>query len=46
MLDLNPCVTAPMRSYVDFCKKIIPESAWNDVFFQNAARLYGLAVKG
>ena len=37
---------APMRAYVDFCKKIIPESAWNDVFFRNAARLYGMAVEG
>jgi len=31
---------APMKSYVEFCKKIIPASAHEDVFYNNAFEVY------
>ena len=34
----------PMQSYIDFCKKIIPEHAYNDVFWDNAQQVYGLIL--
>jgi len=30
----------PMGAYVDFCKKIVPDSAYDDVFWGNAVRVY------
>ena len=32
---------APIGPYIDMCKAIIPEKAWGDVFYENAARVYG-----
>ena len=32
----------PMKEYIDFCKKLVPESSYEDVFFNNAVRLFGL----
>jgi len=32
----------PMQEYMDFCKKLIPEHAYADVFRENAIRVYGL----
>jgi len=32
----------PMAEYIEFCKKLMPESAYEDVFFNNANRVYGL----
>ena len=34
----------PMQSYIDFCKKIIPEHAHEDVFWANAQHVYGLTT--
>jgi len=31
---------APMGAYIDFCKKIIPEYAHEDVFYNNAFEIY------
>jgi len=30
----------PMGAYIDFCKKLMPQSAYEDVFFNNAIELY------
>lgn len=30
----------PMARYIEFCKKLIPEHAWGDVFYENAKRVY------
>ena len=35
----------PMDAYIDFCKKIIPEQFYEDVFFNNAVGLYGIKIK-
>jgi len=32
----------PMARYAEFCKKITPERAWGDVFYENARRVYRL----
>ncbi|MCL2363827.1 MAG: amidohydrolase [Defluviitaleaceae bacterium] len=32
----------PMARYAEFCKKITPERAWEDVFYENARRVYRL----
>lgn len=32
----------PMQAYVDFCKKLVPIHAYEDVFYNNALRLYGI----
>ena len=32
----------PMQPYINFCKKIIPEHAYEDVFRGNAIRVYGI----
>ena len=34
----------PMGAYVDFCKKITPEHAYEDVFRGNAVKVYGLEI--
>ncbi|MCL2500764.1 MAG: amidohydrolase [Defluviitaleaceae bacterium] len=34
----------PMKRYVDFCKKNIPEHAWGDVFRGNAIKVYKLPL--
>jgi len=31
----------PMKPYIDFCKKIVPESVYEDVFWNNAQMVYG-----
>ena len=33
----------PMNRYIDFCKKIVPTHSYEDVFYNNAVKLYGLA---
>jgi len=30
----------PMKAYVDFCKKIVPEHTYEDVFYNNAFEVY------
>jgi len=30
----------PMAAYIEFCKKLVPQSAYEDVFYNNAARLF------
>jgi len=30
----------PMAAYIEFCKKLVPESAYEDVFYNNALRVY------
>ncbi|MCL2227373.1 MAG: amidohydrolase family protein [Oscillospiraceae bacterium] len=32
----------PMGAYIDFCKKLVPPEAYEDVFYNNAARVYKL----
>ena len=32
----------PMGAYVEFCKKIVPEHSYEDVFYNNAVKLYGI----
>ena len=32
----------PMQAYIDFCKKLVPESSYEDVFYNNAVGLYRL----
>ena len=32
----------PYGTYIDFCKKIIPEQSWSDVFRDNAVNVYKL----
>jgi len=34
----------PMKDYIEFCKKLMPESAYEDVFYNNAIRVYKLKV--
>ena len=34
----------PMARYVEFCKKITPEYAWGDVFYENARRVYRITI--
>jgi hypothetical protein len=33
----------PMARYAAFCKKLVPEPAWGDVFYENAMRVYRLS---
>lgn len=33
----------PMGSYINFCKRIVPEDTYSDVFYNNAAELYGIS---
>lgn len=33
---------APMNVYIDFCKRIIPKHAYDDVFYNNAKKLFSL----
>jgi len=33
---------APMGAYIDFCKALIPEEAYEKVFYENAERVYKL----
>ena len=35
----------PMLPYINFCKKLIPEYAYEDVFANNALRVYGIPDK-
>lgn len=32
---------APIAPYIDMCKAIVPEHAWDDVFYNNAVNVYG-----
>ncbi|MCL2171607.1 MAG: amidohydrolase family protein [Defluviitaleaceae bacterium] len=32
----------PLAEYVNFCKKLMPPSAYEDVFYNNAANLFGI----
>ena len=32
----------PLAPYIDFCRKLVPESAYKDVFYDNAVRLFRL----
>ena len=32
----------PIKPYIEFCKAIVPQNAWNDVFHDNAATVYGI----
>ena len=32
----------PLARYLEFCQKIIPSHAWNDVFYENAVQVYRL----
>ena len=32
----------PMEPYIDFCKKIVPESSYENVFWNNAQNVYGV----
>ena len=32
----------PIKAYIDFCKKIVPEPFYEDVFYDNAVELYGI----
>ena len=34
----------PLVAYIEFCKKIVPKEAHQDVFYQNAVDLFGLRV--
>ena len=33
----------PLREYIEFCKKIVPTRTYEDVFYNNAAKLFKLA---
>jgi len=35
---------APMSSYIDFCKKLVPPETYDKVFFENAKAVYKLDV--
>ena len=35
---------ANLLDYVNFVKVIIPRSAWDDVFYNNAVQTYGLKL--
>ena len=52
MLDEYPKVLfgtdwplVPMAEYVDFCKRFIPDEHLEDVFLNNAARVYGIDIR-
>jgi len=32
----------PLAAYIEFCKKLVPPAAYADVFYSNAAKLFGL----
>ena len=32
----------PLGRYIEFCKKLVPESTYEDVFFNNAAKLFNI----
>jgi len=32
---------APVAPYIELCKALVPENAWEDVFYNNAIRIYG-----
>ena len=32
----------PLGAYIEFCKKIVPTNEWEDVFWCNAMRVYGV----
>ncbi|MBR5485001.1 MAG: amidohydrolase [Oscillospiraceae bacterium] len=34
-----------LEQYINFVKRLIPEKHWNNVFFNNANRIYGLGLK-
>jgi hypothetical protein len=34
----------PMKPYMEYCKKLIPDYAYGDVFYGNAVRVYGLMI--
>ena len=34
----------PLRGYIEFCKRLVPEESWEDVFFNNAVGLYGIEI--
>jgi len=34
----------PMQAYIDFCKKLIPEHTYEDVFLNNALQVYGISL--
>ena len=34
----------PLGPYIEFCKKIVPEEAYADVFYNNAIKLFGLKI--
>jgi len=34
----------PLGAYIEFCKKLIPVSSYDDVFFNNAVKLFGLKI--
>ena len=35
----------PIGPYIESCKALVPESAWEDVFYNNAIRVYGQSWK-
>ena len=35
---------APMASYIDFCKKLVPPESYDKVFYENALRVYNLGA--
>ena len=35
---------APMASYIDFCKKLVPPETYAKVFYENAARVFGFQM--
>ncbi|MCL2528268.1 MAG: amidohydrolase family protein [Defluviitaleaceae bacterium] len=32
----------PLGAYIEFCKKLVPKDAYDDVFYNNAVKLFGL----
>ena len=32
----------PLGAYIEFCKKLVPHTSYDDVFYNNAARLFGV----
>jgi len=34
----------PLGAYIEFCKKLVPETAYDDVFYNNAVKLFGIRI--
>ena len=34
----------PMAEYILFCKRLVPEESYDDVFYNNAAKIFGLGI--